>query len=336
LDHGTIVPYSLEALEADFCPVDYNDPALGVVQGVELSVWGRPRGYYIYKSHPFDANTASTEKKRVSADRMMHVKFAKRLHQIRGVSVFSSVINRLEDIKEIDESERVAARVAAAMTGFIKKGDASQYDEPTIGPEGEEELREMEFNPGMIFDDLKPGEDVGTISSNRPNNQLIAFRDSQVRAAASGLGASYSSISKNYNGTYSAQRQELVEQFVNYRTLSSFFVYRFCQPTWDGFIDAVVASRVLKVPRNVRLSTLYNTTHTMPPMPWIDPLKEANANEIDEKRGYKSRSRIIRERGLNPDQINREIQRDQQEQERLGLKLGDEPQSPQPGDSNAD
>jgi capsid protein len=70
------------------------------------------------------------------------------------------------------------------------------------------------------------------------------------------------------------------------------------------------------------MTTVYDASHTVPPMPWIDPLKESQANQADEDRGYKSRSRIIRERGLNPDQINREIQRDQAEAERLGLKLG--------------
>ena len=52
------------------------------------------------------------------------------------------------------------------------------------------------------------GEEIGTIDTNRPNPNLQAYRDGQLRASAAGLGASYSSISRNYNGTYSAQRQE--------------------------------------------------------------------------------------------------------------------------------
>lgn len=323
LDHNTIVPYSIEMLEADFVPVDFDDLARGIIQGVELNAWGQPRAYWVYKTHPGDLMVfaKSSETKRVPATNMFHLKLAKRLHQIRGVSAFAPVLTRFDDLKEIDESERVAARVAAAMAGFIEKGSPDLYQAPTVGTDGQPQLRTMEMVPGMIFDDLRPGEKIGTLAPNRPNNALIQFRDSQLRSAAGGIGSSYSSLSKNYDGTFSAQRQELVEQYVHYRKLSGQFVFRVCQPVWDGFIDAVLASGAATLPSNVNRDTLYNCSHTVPQMPWIDPVKEVEANEIAESRGYKSRSRIIRETGQNPDQVNREIVRDQEERDRLGLKL---------------
>lgn len=329
LDHGTVAPYSLEMLEADFVPVDLNDESRGIVQGIELNSWGRPRAVHIYRTHPGDnTNRVSFETKRVPFDRLVHLKMVNRFHQVRGISVFASVINRLDDIKEIDESERVAARVAAAMAAFIRKGTPDMYEppEPATDADGNPEPRMMDWVPGMVFDDLLPGEEIGTIDPKRPNNALIPFRDSQLRSAAAGLGSSYSSLSKNYNGTYSAQRQELVEQSVHYRTLSGIFTRRLCVPVWYGFIDSLLASRGIDLPRDVNRNTIYNATHTPPPMPWIDPKKEAEANEIMERRGYKSRSRIIRERGDNPDQVNRELQRDRAEADRLGLKFGESSQ----------
>jgi len=323
LDHNTKLPYSLEMLEADLVPYDLTDISRGITQGVEINAWGAPRAYWAYKQHPGDAHlaTSSTDLKRITADRMLHLKAMKRFHQVRGISVFASAMNRLDDIKEIDESERVAARVAAAMAAYIKKGTPDLYEAPTLNSDGTAQSRQMEFAPGMVFDDLLPGEDIGTIDTKRPNNALIPFRDAQLRAAAGGIGAGFSSTSKNYNGTYSAQRQELVEQYVNYRRLTGQFIYRLCQPVWDGFIDATLASGAATVPRGVNRDTLYNATHTAPPMPWIDPVKELEAAEIAQDRGYTSRSRIIRERGDNPDQINREIARDKSEQERLGLQF---------------
>lgn len=322
LDHNTLVPFSIEALEADFIPFDLMDRPRGLLQGIEVDTWGKPRAYYVYKGHPGDEMVTKTDVKRVAADRMMHLKVANRLHQLRGVSVFHSVLARLDDIKEIDESERVAARVAAAMAAFIKKGTPDFYVPPTTGLDenGNPPLRSMEMVPGMIFDDLLPGEEVGTIDTKRPNNALIPFRDAQLRSAAAGLGAGYSSISKNYNGTYSAQRQELVEQFVHYRTLTNTFVFRICQPVWDSFIDAAVAAGSIKL-TGINPATLYNASHSLPPMPWIDPEKEVNAAILAKDHGFTSRSRIIRQRGDNPDQINQEIARDQSELDRLGIEL---------------
>lgn len=326
LDHRTEVPYSIEMLEADFVPMDLNDPARGIIQGIELNSWGRTRAIHVYKTHPGDdMGVSNLSTKQVSAERLIHLKLANRLHQVRGISVFASVINRLDDIKEIDESERVAARVAAAMAAYIKKGTPDMYETVDVDSNGQPTERTMDWVPGMVFDDLQPGEEIGTINPNRPNNALIPFRDAQLRCAASGIGASYSSLSKNYNGTYSAQRQELVEQSVHYKTIGGVFIRKFCVPIWYGFIDAVLASRAIELPRSVNRNSLYNATHVPPPMPWIDPKKEAEANEIMERRGYKSRSRIIRERGDNPDQVNREIMRDKAEADRLGLQFSDSP-----------
>lgn len=323
LDHRTVVPYSLECLEADFVPMDLMRDK--IVQGIELNAWGAPVAYHAYKSHPGDGTSWAAETKRVAAERMVHLKFVKRLHQLRGISVFAPVLIRMDDIKEIDESERVAARVAAAMAAFIKKGTPDIYEPPEVSADGTVQNRQLEFVPGMVFDDLQPGEDVGTINPNRPNNALIPFRDSQLRSAAAGLGTSYSSLSRNYNGTYSAQRQELVEQYVNYRRLSGNFVFRWCQPVWDNFIDAMRASGALAIPREINLTTIYNATHTVPPMPWIDPVKEVTAAQLAEERMYTSRTRIIRQRGDNPDQVNREIQRDRAEREKRGLMPAAEP-----------
>lgn len=321
LDHGTIAPYSLEMLEADYVPIDLTDEQRNIVQGIELNAWGRPRAYHVYKTHPGDRGSWKADTKRVSSDKMMHLKRTKRFQSTRGLTDFATVIARAGDIQEIDESERIAARVAAAMAGYIKKGSPENYGDGQYGVSNgnSQALRMMEFVPGMIFDDLLPGEEIGTISNNRPNNALIAFRDSQLKSMASGIGAGFSSISKNYSGTYSAQRQELIEQYVLYRRLTGTFIFRFCQPTWDNFVRACLAARLIRPSRDVDMTTIYDVTHTPPPMPWIDPLKEAMANDLLEKRKFKSRPRIIRERGENPDQVNLEIQRDAEERKRMGI-----------------
>ena len=321
LDHNTVVPYSIYAFESDYLPFD-SDATKGLRQGMKVDKFGRPTSYHFYANHPGDRSGThlafGSDTREVRAENVMHLKMVKRLHQLRGVTLFAPVLARFDDIKEIDESERIAARVASAMAAFIKKGLPEDYTTPQTTSDGQVQLREMEFIPGIIFDDLQPGEDVGTIASNRPNNALIPFRDSQLRAGAAGLMCSYSSLSKNYNGTYSAQRQELVEQFAVYRGLSSHIVFRFAQPTWEGFVNSVVMSGALQL-RDVDMSTIYNATHTAPPMPWIDPKKELEAAVLAEEHLYESKGSIIRRRGQRPDQVFREIERDRSQLERRGL-----------------
>jgi lambda family phage portal protein len=323
LDHGTVVPFSLELIEPDFLPMDLNDPAKNIIQGVQKTVWNRPKAYWVYKVHPGSdvGLVAIQDTKRVSADRMIHLKSMDRIGQTRGMTKFACVLNRLDDVKEIEESERVAARVAAAMSGFIKKGSPELYVPPT-NPED----REMDFQPGMIFDDLAVGEEVQSIISNRPNNALVDFRATQLRAAASGMGSSYSSIAKDYNGSYSAQRQELLESHIHYGTLWHYYSETNARPTYEQFVVMALTTNLVPVAADVDLTTLLNVDFSQPVMPWVDPQKEYNALKTAIELGIKSKSETIRERGNNPDEVFKQV-----DDERAK-----EPQEPGPSEEEID
>lgn len=330
LDHGTDIPYSVELFEPDMVPLDYDDPARSISQGIQVNGWGRPTGYWLYKRHPGDSMALREEMKFVPAERIGHIALTTRVGQRRGLSVFASVIARLADLKDFEDAERIAAKIAASLTAYIKKGDPALYGQGATATtlDAGPQYRDMQMRPGLIVDDLLPGEDVGMIKSDRPNPNAVTWREGQLRAVSGGVRVSFSSLAKNYNGTYSAQRQELVEGWAHYGTLSGTFIHQFCEPIWWAFVDAAIAARLVVLPASVDPETIWDATHAPPPMPWIDPLKEISANELAEKRLYKSRSRIIRERGENPAQVLQEIKRDQDEAAALGLQREDAPAPP--------
>lgn len=297
LDHGTRVPLSLELLEADYVPLTLQSTAPVIVQGVEINGWGRVMAYWVYKQHPADVATFinASDVKRVSADTMLQVATRHRIRQVRGVSMFASVLSRLDDLKDYEESERVAAKVAASMAAYIRKGQPDMYAEASDG-----EPRDMKFRAGMIFDDLRPGEDVGTIDTNRPNPNLETYRSGQLRAVAGAMNLTYSALSHNYNGTYSAQRQELVEGYGAYGILSAEFGARIVRPVYEKFVAMALAAGLVKIPPGLVRETLDDCLLVPPQMPWIDPEKEANANAVLEDRCYASGPELIRRRGANP------------------------------------
>ena len=297
LDHRTKVPFSVEMLEADFVPMDLNATAPAqVVQGVEINAWGAPIGYHVYKANPTESAGVSLQTKRIPAANMLHLKNVHRIRQMRGVSVFASVLNRFDDLKEYEESERIAAKIAASMAAFIRKGSPDLYDPGS----GNEDQRQMKFRPGMIFDDLRPGEEIGTIDTNRPNPNLEIYRSGQLKAVAAGAGPTYSSIARTYDGTYSAQRQELVEGYAIYGTLANEFIGRVVRPVYEQFVAAAVASGALRLPAGISPETLDDAAYMPPAMPWIDPKKEMDAFGLAEDRCYMSGPEIIRRRGGNP------------------------------------
>ncbi|WP_232462756.1 phage portal protein, partial [Pseudomonas fragi] len=80
-----------------------------------------------------------------------------------------------------------------------------------------------------VVDTLLPGEDMGMIESNRPNPFLEGFRNGQLKAVAAGTRGTYSSVARSYDGTYSAQRQELVEGQLGYDLLQHEFIDYWCR-----------------------------------------------------------------------------------------------------------
>jgi len=310
LDHGTLVPYSLELFESDMIPMDYEDGDK-IRQGIERNAWGRKTHYHILKTHPGDIHGYSYlgKLKRVSADRILQIASLDRIGQLRGISEFASVITRLEDIKDYEESERVAAKIAAALTAYIKKGSPDLYNPEgqLTDNEGNPVAREIGMQPGMILDSLGMGEEIGMIDSNRPNPNLIYFRSGQLKAVAAGTGTSSSSISKNYDGTYSAQRQELVEQWVHYAVLTDEFVGMFVEPTWEKFVMAAHLSGVVPMPDDLDVDTADDALFVGQSMPWIDPYKEALAWHMLVRDGFASEVEVIRKRGGNPRELLEQI-----------------------------
>lgn len=315
LDHGTLVPFSLELFEPDMVPLDYSDGGR-VRQGIERNGWGRRVNYFVYKQHPGDSMGLSpmvlthiSDLRTIDASRMLHVAALDRIGQLRGISEFASVITRLEDIKDYEESERIAAKIAAMLTAYVKRGTPDMFDPNDVQRDenGNALPRDIRLSAGSIITDLGLGEEIGLIDSKRPNPNLITFRQGQLRAIAAGVGASYSSIARDYNGTFSSQRQELVEQWVDYAVLTDDFTGQFVQPVWEQFVSVAHMSGVVRRPKDVDPNSADDALFIGQSMPWIDPMKEANAWHQLVQDGFASEVEVMRKRGVNPRDVLEQI-----------------------------
>jgi lambda family phage portal protein len=230
-----------------------------------------------------------------------------RIGQVRGLCLFAPAMTRLGDIKEYEESERIAAKVAASLCAIITVGTAEDYQAPkdAMGnPLPASSQPEMRMSPGMIMRG-QPGEDVKMIDSKRPNPQVEPFRNGQLRMAAAGFEISYSSFSKNYNGTYSSQRQELVEQDGAYGGLSADFINMSARPTYEGAMSAAFASGVIDLRKfsDVDPESLLDPFYVRPPMPWINPVDEVEALQMMEESCFMSGPEIIRRSGRHANDV---------------------------------
>ena len=322
------IPYCIELIEPDYLPFEHCSAEPPIVHGIEKDGWGRPVAFHFYRNHPGNSVWPMVglngETRRVPADQVIHMKFTRRFRQTRGVSILHGVISRLYDLMDYEESERIAARVAASLTAFIRRSPDVISDTPSSTD------RTWNMDMGMIIDNLLPGEDIGTIGTDRPNIALETYRKGQLKAAASGVGASYSSVARDYDGTYSSQRQEMVEANPGYARLRSYFIESYKRPVIERAMMLAISTGVIRVPRSVDQDTVMDVDIRGPGIPWIDPKKEIEADGLAIQYGLKSRHQVIRERGGNPAQVDLELESDDFERD------NDEPQTQDQDESQED
>lgn len=311
IEYGGPVPYGIQSLEPDYLPFAVDDGP-NITHGIELSPIRRPVAYHFRSSHPGMGPGAQLlgRATTVAARNVSHLRRVDRLSQLRGITCLHSIIRRISDLMDMEESERLAARFASAACAAITR--SPDFQAGTVDSGMNE--RSLFIEGGMIFDDLLPGEKVELINPTRPNPNAPMWRDLQVRAAAAGADASASTTLRDYSGTYSSQRQELVEhQYLVSERLQAPFTGRLWGQVARRFAQAAVRHGIVRPAelRNVDLATVGQVELNYRGIPWIDMLKEVQAEKLAVDAGFKSRPQVIRERGGNRRRVDRERARDE-------------------------
>ncbi|NCC28256.1 MAG: phage portal protein [Gammaproteobacteria bacterium] len=318
--HATRIPLSLELMEPDFFPIGHDGQYDGrsVRDAIELNAWGKPLAYWAYRDHPGHADSSRipwADLKRIPADEILHLAMRDRLHQRRGMSLFAAILARLDHLADYETSETIAAKVAASFGAAIVKGSPDSYP---IDISDDDEPRDMRFRPGMIMDQLEPGERIEMVGSNgRPNSDMNKFRNNLIKAATSGVGANSAGVTREYDGSYSARRQELVDSMVDSEVMSQQFAAKIVRPVFRRVIDSAIGVGELVIPSGVVNAT--NATYTVPRTPWVDPASDAKAWATLIESGLASSVEAIRQRGRSPADVLAEEQQWMLRRRELGL-----------------
>lgn len=329
LEHGSEVSFSIEQMEADFCPLHFNKSADGVRQGIQKSIWGQPKNYFFFKDYPTEGagdslflgvtgsssfGVTSDALNEMPAANVLHLKHTDRVRQTRGVSLFASFFARLDDLKEYEESERVAARIGAAFAFAITKS----LDGPGVLPSDADAFREMDLAPGIIADTLQPGEKVESLKNERPDNKITEFRKNQLKAVAGGANAGYSEVARDFEGSYSSQRQELVSMARVYKAIRGEFINVYVQPIWHDFVAMAFAQGLVDL-TGADPVTMFDAQHLGLGTPYIEPQRETEAAIKRNQAGFTSRTQEILERGDDPREVQRTIEREREQDAEAGL-----------------
>lgn len=284
-------PFSLQAREVDdldesLVRLDGNSR---IINGVEVDQNLKPLAYHLKVQDPQGWQLPINE--RIEANRIIALWDITRPSQIREISPQASVLERVNDIEDYIDTVGMKEKILASVTAFIKRAlpigpsglgrgmgvenKNPDYDEATG-------YKRRKLGPGTILE-LQQGDDMGAVI---PTGQAANAKDlitQYQRLAGASQGLSYEVTSRDMSQVnYSSARQGLIADNQTYQRVQRFLIDHFLNVVFEEFLDSIVLSGALNVPNYAkRRDEIINACDwTASGQPWIDPVKEANANKI--------------------------------------------------------
>lgn len=295
--------------------------------GIRFDANGAPIGYYVRNGHPNDPHQGFSGQSwayvpargRTGRAKFIHVFSPRRVEQNTGVSRLAEVMLPAKMLDRVDRAEVNAALKAAIFSLFIKSPDRTEDVESALAPSGDPATVDpwiatyLDYRSnapvyvdGATVTHLLPGESVESPDASHPNSNYPDFARFVLQKVAGSLGVSYPQLSQDWAGiNYSSARALLNELWRSFLQDRRFFCQHFLTPIWAAWLEVEVANGDVKVPGGP--ANFYRNKTAICMVEWIgpgrgsvDPLKEANANNLDIAGGRKSTVEAILESGRDP------------------------------------
>lgn len=289
-----------------------------VINGVEVAADGRVTGYWLHDRHPLDTvNGLSVPSSFYPAEMVDLVHEPLWLGQRRGVPWLSPVALDIDDLQQYEKAALWKARMAAAF-GLVKSSAGTAATpvsgiKPHLRNDGTTGER---LGPGMILR-TQPGETVSQITPPSDDNFKV-FWDTRLFAIAAGIGLPVHALSGDLRGAnYSSLREgkllfwELVDQW-QWHMMHDQLLRR----AWRRFGQARFAAG------RTTGGILPAVKWAFPKRPWVDPLKDIKAVEMELDLGLSTYPDAVASRGDDAETQLAEILEWKAKLEEAGIAFG--------------
>lgn len=308
----------LQAIDADLIDETYSRKRQGrqneIRMGIEVDDVGRPVGYWVWDGP--SSNAISRQRYFVPAQEMVHLYDPERLNQTRGVPWIHAIMVPAHMLRAYEESEAVAARVAASKMGFfVKRPDSMGADLST-----ETLPATTSANPGT-FDIVPEGYGVETWSPDHPTSQFSAFIKQLLRRIASGLSVFYNVLANDAEGvSYSTMRSFALVERDDWRSIQQDFIDMWRRPLYAVWIGIAILTGEVKLASS-NPQRYMAVRHRPRGWQWIDPEKEAKAAILAIQAGLGTRTGFLAEKGEDIEDIFAELAREESLAAEYGISI---------------
>jgi lambda family phage portal protein len=291
----------LQAIEGDRVQTPTSGLPQGVlptefVHGVQVDDAGQAKAYAVCKRPASGADFMF--ERLIPAAFVVHHAFFDRFDQVRGISPLAAAINTLRDTYEGFDYAMAKAKVAQMFALAFYREAVEPLGEVTgeteDGDGTPEKGYQVDFGRGPVLLDLEPGDRAEFLESKSPSTEFQAFTQTMIQTALKGLDIPYSFFDEAHTN-YSGARQALL-QYEQSADVKRHDVRLMLNNLTAWRLRLFLADGVLELPRGMTLADL-RWEWIAKGIPWIDPLKEVNADIAAIGAGLASRTDVLKQQG---------------------------------------
>lgn len=346
-----------QIVEPERVATPYDKKHKNIVSGVEVDRFGAATAYFVRKGHPADYKIGINNQhkyQRVTKynaygwRNFIHIFEPVKSGQRRGLSYFSSTIQKLKMMDRYEDMELEAAIMSATYAMVLESnfGANSIFDgvsphhsvSDSVGQMLQAKIEHDQSNNiswnGIKIPHLFPGEQLKQIASSHPAKAFEGFESAMLRHIARGWGKSYEQLSGDYTKTtYSSARAAMIEA---YRTVTSKRANtpdRLASVIYRLWLDEAISRKLVSLPRNVK--DYWPNRQALSRCSWIgsgrgdiDELKAAKANEVKLRTGQTTLQKVAADAGEdwqeNIEQAAREATAKIKALEAMGVEVTDQ------------
>lgn len=319
------VPYQVELISSEQCPLTEpgdtlnTDPSNPFRSGIYFSPIGWREAFLFLRRHPRNGDMrglTTNDYVRVSADDVMHVFQDRENGQLRGEPWLVRSLVRLHELDQYMDAELEKKKSAARLTG-IWKAPSGQANAQMIEDEnGEVEEVSPDFIPPKINSGaqlgLPPGWSFEGFRAHEVGGDFEVFVRNVVREACNAAHAPYELVTGDFSQTQERmvrfQYKAVYEQTVHARR--QMLINQFASPVFKRFVQEAYNAGLWTPPSGETWQDHAYPEWQGQPMPYPNPLQEANTNRVLLEAGAKSLSEWAMERGKDPDELAQELRDD--------------------------
>jgi len=272
--------------------------------GIKKDLYGAPMMFYLcpWKNYGVDTRNG----RGVPVSDIVFVTNPERPSQLRGVPACQAVFPMLHRINDVCDSEAIAwqllSRLAVSITreqgaqvGYTESKEDDTKDATEL--EGDLATRLTELDYALLFHG-NPGEEVKGIERNIPGMNFSESLRTFLRLLGLPLGMPLELVLLDWTQSNYSQSRAVLEQayqkFVRWQNKLRDFYYR---PLFEWKFESWRAGMNMSAKKEINVSWI------TPDYPWIDQLKEAQAQATKVERGFTTHSAVCKSLGTDRDEI---------------------------------